>query len=547
MDIRLTQAKRLPKSFSRQIMILVSIGIIVLALVSSLLTSWVVSKRERTQLVSQSLQVAESLAEQSILAMLFGSPENAEDAVSTALDFPNIVRVSLRQPSGSVLLDEGDEVSEPFVGFGNLPSPNANLLERAPPPEERRASIVHETSSYVYICAPIRERRLGDDSALVLFGDETAAMPEVIGFADMVVSKTALNEQRRTTIIQNTAVSLVLALLMLLVLNKIISRITTPLRDLSTLMREQDAEHETSRADIKGPMEIQDMARAFNSMMDVLDERDFRLRFQNDTLENQVRARTRELMDARDAAIQASKHKSAFLANMSHELRTPLNAVLGYTSMVIEDVRSEEFSRDNCVDDLERVENAGHHLLSMINNILDLAKIEAGRMELEFDEVKIKQLARQVEDTILPLIHNGNNKLDIQLTAHTESIVIDPTKLRQVLVNLLSNASKFTKDGVITLKIDYSEDALACSVSDTGIGMNQAQQERIFKAFRQADMTTTKTFGGTGLGLTISQRLCTLMGATINVESEEDKGTRFYFTIPLPMEEHQEDLEQLAS
>lgn len=525
-----------------QIMVLVSVGILAMALISSFLTSWVTTKNARQRLISEGMHITSGFAEQSILAMLFESPDNAKDSAAAALSFPNVIHVSLHKPDGDLLLlEEANGVSQEFddtrmtrVRRSKSQSPNL---------DEEQVEVL-EGREHIHIRAPIYEPR-ADNEEFIFAGNDVPR--KFLGFADVVLSKEELNAQRVTTIVQNSVVSIVLALLLLLVLHKVISRITTPLSELSTLMREQDSETETSRAEVTGPIEIQDIARAFNAMMDVLDERDLRLRNQNDGLENQVRARTRELVEARDAAIRASQHKSAFLANMSHELRTPLNAVLGYTNMVIEDIQDGELCQERCIDDLSRVENAGKHLLSMINNILDLAKIEAGRMDLEFDDVDIKQLLRQVEDTILPLVKSGQNQLKIQLSTDSSPLVMDPVKLRQILVNLLGNACKFTKSGTITLQVDHSEKALKCAVTDTGIGMNEEQLERIFTAFKQADMTTTKTFGGTGLGLTISQRLCALMGTDIKVTSAMGEGSCFYFTIPLPMQEHQPEEEALAS
>jgi len=522
------------RGFKHQIMLLVSVGILLLALVSALLTAWVTAKNSRDYLVEQGLQLTESFAEQSVLALLFGSAENAEDVVASTLSFPNVMHVALLTQEGRVLLHEGDHS---FDAKKNPDAIKGNRRGNSLQGSKRGTVLFSETHDYLSFRSPIFERRL-DERIGVIVSDK---QPEnLLGFADVSISKAALNSQRVTTVVQNIGVSFVLAILILLVLKKILSRITTPLSELSNLMREQDAETETSRVVVKGPIEIQDMARAFNAMMDVLDERDLRLKNQNDDLENQVRVRTLELVGARDAAIQASKHKSAFLANMSHELRTPMNAVLGYTGMVIEDARDGSFNVDSCISDLNRVENAGKHLLSMINNILDLAKIEAGRMELECDRVDINELARQVEDTVLPLIKNGQNKFEADVTSDGSILWMDQVKLRQILVNLLSNAAKFTEAGTITLKIEHSVDALFCSVIDTGIGMDEEQQQRIFRAFKQADMTTTKNFGGTGLGLTISQRLCALMGGNIEVQSAPEKGSVLYFTLPLPLQEHQE-------
>ncbi len=554
--------------FRRQIMLLVSVGILVLALVSSLLTAWVTSKNSRQQLIDQGLQLTESFAEQSVLALLLESAENAEDLVASTLSFPNVMYVELLTQDRKILLHEGEHLVDElknleissgsklgFEGFfypegtwqytpqgGTKKSPlEGYTLSGA---VEQDAVLFCETNAYLCFRAPVFDRQRDEQIAVFVGGDQA---PNLLGFADVVMSKAELNAQRTTTILQNIIVSFVLAIIILLILQKILSRITTPLSELSTLMHEQDTKIKTSRAKVKGPIEIQDMARAFNAMMDVLDERDLRLRNQNDNLENQVKARTRDLVDARDAAIQASKHKSVFLANMSHELRTPMNAVLGYTSIVIEDARSRHFNLASCIEDLNRVENAGKHLLSMINNILDLAKIEAGRMELECGVVDIKQLARQVEDSVLPLIRDKNNKLVVDVVSDGSSLSMDAVKLRQILINLLSNAAKFTEQGTITLKIEHSIDALFCSVVDTGMGMDEAQQQRIFKAFKQADTTTTKKFGGTGLGLTISQHLCALMGSKIEVKSDLEKGSAFYFALPLPLQEHQEDEDILVN
>ncbi|MBL4851084.1 MAG: HAMP domain-containing protein [Gammaproteobacteria bacterium] len=555
-------------------MLLVSVGILVLALVSSLLTAWVTSKNSRQQLIDQGLQLTQSFAEQSVLALLFESAENAEDLVASTLSFPNVMYVKLLTHDGKMLLHEGDDSVDKLkniqanvrgrLGFEGsfqaplegrtlhpeslLPVPSTEQAPRKrrgrmPEVVEQGAVLLCETDIYLCFRAPVFDRQ-ADEQIVAFIGSDQA--PNLLGFADIVMSKAELNSQRITTILQYTLVSFVLAIIILLVLQKILSRIVTPLSELSALMHKQDVGEKTSRAKIRGPVEIRDMAHAFNSMMDVLDERDLRLRNQNDNLENKIKERTRDLRDARDAAIQASKHKSAFLANMSHELRTPMNSVLGYTSMVLEDARSDHFNLATCVEDLSRVDNAGKHLLSMINNILDLAKIEAGRMELECGTVDIKQLAGQVEDSVLPLITDKNNKLVVDVVSDVSSLSMDAVKLRQILINLLSNAAKFTEQGTITLKIEHSIDALFCSVVDTGMGMDEEQQQRIFQAFKQGNMTTTKEFGGTGLGLTISQHLCALMGGTIKVKSDLGKGSALYFTLPLPLQEHQSEEAQLV-
>lgn len=245
-------------------------------------------------------------------------------------------------------------------------------------------------------------------------------------------------------------------------------------------------------------------------MIAALEERDRQLREQNDNLEALVSSRTRELVEARDEALLASRHKSEFLANMSHELRTPLNAIIGYSEMVIEEMEIE--GNDEVVTDLRRVHSAANHLLVMINTILDLAKIEAGRMDVWLEATDIRELVAEAVDTVRVLVKKNDNQLSVRVEGEQDLVLIDAQKLRQILLNLLSNASKFTKRGHIEISVSIAKELLVIVVSDTGIGMSEDQQAHIFEEFRQADMSTTREYGGTGLGLSITQRLCHLLG-----------------------------------
>ena len=234
----------------------------------------------------------------------------------------------------------------------------------------------------------------------------------------------------------------------------------------------------------------------------------------------------RQLKRARDEALEASRAKSRFLANMSHELRTPLNAVIGYSEMLLEDSDDDtsQFSTD-----LERIRSAGKHLLTLINDILELSKIEARRMSIHTEPFELRPLCEEVIDTIAPLIEESGNELILQLPDESTTMVSDPTKVRQILFNLLGNAAKFTEDGTVRLTVleDEKADKIVFVVEDTGIGMNEEQLDRVFDAFQQADTSTTRQFGGTGLGLTITDHFCTLLDGSIDVESEQGEGTTF--------------------
>jgi signal transduction histidine kinase/DNA-binding response OmpR family regulator len=242
-----------------------------------------------------------------------------------------------------------------------------------------------------------------------------------------------------------------------------------------------------------------------------------------------------QAVQAQNAAEAASRAKSTFLANMSHELRTPLNAIIGYSEILAED--ASDRNDKSSIDDLQKIQGAGRHLLGLINSILDLSKIEAGRMDAYFEQVQLGQLADEVKAMIEPMIEKFGNRLIIDCHSDIGSMRTDLTKLKQSLINLLSNAAKFTKDGEVKLAIARRRDEaggprVVFSVSDSGIGMTQEQMSRLFEAFSQADSSTTRNFGGTGLGLAITKRFVTMLGGTIGVTSEPGVGSIFTMDIP---------------
>jgi len=241
-----------------------------------------------------------------------------------------------------------------------------------------------------------------------------------------------------------------------------------------------------------------------------------------------------ELLKARSDAESANKAKSQFLANMSHELRTPLNAILGYSELLREE--AEDRGQDDFIPDLARIHHAGKHLLTLISDVLDLSKIEAGRIELAPERFPVRQVIDDVTATIEPLVAKNRNRLEVESAGDLGAMHSDPTRLRQVLFNLLSNACKFTTGGTIRLAAERSGgdgDAwLEFRVQDSGIGMTPEQLGKLFEAFVQADASIASRFGGTGLGLAISRKLCRLMGGDVTVASEYGKGTTFTVRLP---------------
>jgi signal transduction histidine kinase/DNA-binding response OmpR family regulator len=345
--------------------------------------------------------------------------------------------------------------------------------------------------------------------------------------------------------------------------------VTVPIRQLLETARTVSQHKDYSvRASTRSNDEIGELVTGFNDMLDQIQTRDQELKRNQEHLEEQVVKRTRELKQANEALIAAKAHadaaseaKSQFLANMSHELRTPLNAIIGYSEMLQEE--ADDLGVAEFKPDLQKIHGAGKHLLGLINDILDLSKIEAGKMTLFVEEFDAAKLVREIAATVQPLIAKQGNTLELDCPATLGTIRTDQTKVRQVLFNLLSNASKFTERGCIRLSVrkarrsvisdlsspldegqttapQHVDDCslITFSVTDTGIGMTAEQLARLFRPFAQADASTTKKFGGTGLGLALSRRCCELMGGSLTVTSEPGCGSTFTVTLPADLPDH---------
>ena len=339
--------------------------------------------------------------------------------------------------------------------------------------------------------------------------------------------------------------ALVSVFLAFLVSSKLQKVISGPIMHLEDTMKMVSANKNYEVRAVKSYSdEIGSLIDGFNAMLSDIQQRDGALRGANDELQtrtleleeevSQRKQAQEELLNAKHVAEEASRAKSTFLANMSHELRTPLNAIIGYSEMLEEEARDSE-GADN-IGDLQKIQFAGKHLLSLINDVLDLSKIEAGKMPLHLETFDIRLMVSEIITTLQPAIEKNKNTLRVRVADEVSAMRADVTKVRQILFNLLSNACKFTDHGTIGLdvdrKLENGQDWIRFQVSDTGIGIATKQRDNLFKEFAQADTSIARKYGGTGLGLAISYKFVQLMKGRIGVESELGKGATFTAELP---------------
>lgn len=500
-------------SFRAHLTTVVTIGVLALSITASLFTAWMTSKNLYDVLVDDGLQVTQSLAEQSVLALLYGSAENAEDAVRVTLSFPSVTQVMILSQEGDVLLSEGGAV----FSIDSYDWPTADAV------------VVDDLEQWVLMAPVYAEGGAIEDDVLLL---QQRGEVELLGYVVVCKSKDKLRSIQIATVVNNLIIGLIFSLILVYILRQRFKHLTDPLYELSTVMLEAQKEGTKSHpyAKLNGPIEVVQIARSYNKMMQVLAERDQQLRDHNEHLEREVVQRTQELVDARDMAIDANKNKSEFLANVTHELRTPLQAIIGFSDLINETVPE---TMDDVHQDIESILVNAENLLELINSLLDFSKAESGKMELCIQPEDLQSLFNQVLDTVKSIAEVNGNEISLDLDIPSEKIEIDRVKVRQVLLNLLSNALKFTEKGEITLTSRFDDNKLTISVSDTGIGIAEENQSRIFDAFRQVDGSHTRRYQGTGLGLAISQSFSKLMGGEITLESKLNQGSTFTLIIPL--------------
>ncbi|MFN8011768.1 MAG: ATP-binding protein [Holophagaceae bacterium] len=457
--------------------------------------------------VRQLATLAEVIGQNSRAALVFSDPGGAAQILESLRGIPGVERACVFDASG-----------RPFALWPADPGGTA------PPPPGGEAAALRGGALELYHEVRQEGGLLGTVYLRSGLSDLWRALAWNLGFNLLILSG--------------------LVLLAMWASNRFQGLITAPLLALEGLARRVSEDKDYSvRADARGRDEIGSLVDAVNDMLREIQARDEQLKEYHEHLEDLVARRTeellqsnQELMVAKERAEEVSRAKSAFLANMSHELRTPLNAILLYSELLQEDAETQ--GRGGDVTDLKRIHASGLHLLSLINDVLDLSKVEAGRMSLSLEPVDLGSLVDECVQILEPLADKNGNTLQVSCPRDHPAFLGDPTKLRQALFNLLANACKFTERGRVELRVEPVERKqapwLRFEVRDTGIGMTPEQLSRIFQEFTQADEGTSKRYGGTGLGLTLSRRLCQLMGGDVSVRSAPGTGSTFTIEIPAP-------------
>lgn len=505
-------------SFQRQLTVLSSLGLLGLALAIALASSGFLAWRLESLAVALLGEVTGQLANESRLVFL-ESPTSARERAARIAAFPGVRQAALLKPDAELWVT----------------SLGADRWPPVPPALEgwSRAAPIHEDRECWYFVAPVRTG--ADAVSPMVARSET----QLLGYVAIAWRKAPLTHLRGWLFVLNGAIALVLATGILAALQVFLRRLTGPLDQLAGVMRRIQAGETGARAAVAGPAETRAIGRAFNALLDRLDQHRAALEQQRAALESDVALRTQDLRTARDLALTADRHKSAFLAAMSHEMRTPLQTILGYTQESEKQLAFLEGDADPVIlgrlaDYFGIVLGASGELLLRINQVLELAAFAAGQREVVRERVDLPLL---VDEVVVALkLHAARHRNTVEVVCAGErQVEMDGDKLRQIVRNLLDNACKFTHDGVVRLQVYAGNGVLAVEVTDSGIGIPADQLDLIFEPFRQVDMSDTRRYGGTGLGLAITKNVCQLLGGAITVASTPGVGSHFRVAIPLPL------------
>ncbi len=519
--------------FHNQLIVIFSVGVILLALLTAFTVTYFSKKAVKERIIEESFSLAKNIAQQSKLALLYKSPDNAKEVVDIFMSFPDVDGISIVAPDFDTLYSRGSKVVNLSYPVSLLDSveiifeDQSYLIFAAPVIIGTRSVAISASPPIMQDTAAVKEsikraddQRLSEPDFSLSSVTNTNQTPEMIGIVKLAISKSSLHSISRGIFKFNLSISLGLSFFLLLVLLIAAKRITRPMEKLSRLMQKAESGGVVESVDLSGPKDIYEIKKAFNGMM------------------IELKRREREIKKARDEAYESAAEKAQFAANVSHELRTPMNGVLGML-----DLLSEKGLSDSQLEYVRIARKSGQSLLTLIDDVLDFSKnesIEASVDEKEFD------LISTLED-IVALLGSKSIEKEIDFCFDvSEKLGMtyqgDIDKIRQILINLIGNALKFTTRGGVFVSVKPSSEGLAYNglkekveftVEDTGVGISQTAKEKIFDAFAQGDNSPSRQFGGTGLGLAISRQLVSMLEGDLSVASEQGKGSVFSFTLPL--------------
>ena len=495
--LKKTQKKLINLKFSQQLIIIFIVAVVLMSTLVSFAVGRISNNILKKQMHAQGIQITQTFAGQSKLALLYQSEYAAQDAVKSIAGFPDIEVVQLKSVDGTVLYSSR-----------NIQKKTTKTIIH----EGASISIFENDEEWIFSSAVFSEA--GFDEELSDIYQDAEKANTLLGYVTLSMSKKTLDLMQWRTYQTSFIVAFAIAILIILALLRISKRITKPVEQLALVMGQAEQGNTSIRATLEGQPDVAKMQHAFNTMMEGIERKE------------------EELKTAHDKALETARVKGEFVANVTHELRTPLNAVLGMMDLLSEtrlNARQAEY--------IDIAKNSGENLLNLIEDILDFSKMESGNMDVHLKKIDIRDLAEEVIQLLSAqaLSKKLNFGYDIEDSSTPCLVPIDTTKVRQVLINLLGNAIKFTDSGEVFLRIRYKhgpQPEIEFEVRDTGIGIKEKSQQAIFDAFTQVDSSTTKAYTGTGLGLTICKQIVELMDGKITLHSIPSKGSTFTFNVP---------------
>lgn len=485
------------------------VGMMALMLSTSILISWWITAQLKGRVMDYATQVTGQFAENSVLAFLIENESVSKQIVTQVGAFPGIRYVAILALDTSVIVAEGDQ-----TGW--------RVSEHTGAWQQRPALAGEERQAWHFV-APVIAASDGFSH------QEYQTRPRVtspLGYVHLTLDKAPWHALFLSVVVTTLCICIVFSVLLIVWLDRRMRRLTRPLQELASRMIQAQEGRVSLRAAEVGPEEVREIAMVFNRMMAAIEQH-------REALEAEVAIRTFELQQARDTALTAVRYKSQVMANITHEMRSPLQAIDGYTRIARKELRFLE-DQQYSIDSLNIVLTSTAQLLTLIDQILDLARIEAGKMDVHLAPLSLPALLNEVDASIQPLARRNANRLTMHFSGQNE-IDIDRDKLYQILLNLLTNACKFTHDGTVELRVKCSAKTLQVEVKDSGIGILKAHQDQIFDAFRKIDPPDERKYPGTGIGLTITQQMCQLLGGEMGVQSKPWNGSTFTVVIPLPI------------